>query len=189
MPKSQKTTKKTVKKVAPPSATPETPKTPKKGGGKSQYETKILPNLAEIERYHRVGVTEAQLCAYYEVGKTQWTQYKKDHPELAEILCNAKKALKTELINRAYEVATSGTYVETTIVEYYTIKDGQKVVTGGKTTTHKRYSKPDAGMLQFLLINRFPDEFARDPHAVELRKKALELAEQGKAPSDGWEGV
>ena len=56
MPKSQKTTKKTVKKVAPPSATPETPKTPKKGGGKSQYETKILPNLAEIERYHRVGV-------------------------------------------------------------------------------------------------------------------------------------
>lgn len=189
MPKSQKTTKKTVKKVAPPSATPETPKTPKKGGDKSQYETKILPNLAEIERYHRVGVTEAQLCAYYEVGKTQWTQYKKDHPELAEILCNAKKALKTELINRAYEVATGGTYVETTIVEYYTIKDGQKVVTGGKTTTHKRYSKPDAGMLQFLLINRFPDEFARDPHAVELRKKALELAEQGKAPSDGWEGV
>ena len=189
MPKSQKTTKKTVKKVAPPSATHETPKTPKKGGGKSQYETKILPNLAEIERYHRVGVTEAQLCAYYEVGKTQWTQYKKDHPELAEILCNAKKALKTELINRAYEVATGGTYVETTIVEYYTIKDGQKVVTGGKTTTHKRYSKPDAGMLQFLLINRFPDEFARDPHAVELRKKALELAEQGKAPSDGWEGV
>ena len=54
---------------------------------------------------------------------------------------------------------------------------------------HEHYQKPDAGMLQFLLINRLPDDFARDPHAVELRKKALELAEKGATPSTDWEGV
>ena len=43
-------------------------------------------------------------------------------------------------------------------------------------------------MIQFLLINRFSGEFARDPQAIELRKKALELAKDGKLP-DGWEGV
>ena len=58
-----------------------------------------------------------------------------------------------------------------------------------KTKTVRKHSKPDAGMIQFLLINRFTAEFARDPQAVELRKKALELAEQGKFPRDGWEGL
>ena len=39
-------------------------------------------------------------------------------------------------------------------------------------------------MIQFLLINRFCGEFARDPQAIELRKKALELAERGVIPPD-----
>ena len=44
-------------------------------------------------------------------------------------------------------------------------------------------------MIQFLLINRFTDDFARDPQIVALRKKALELAEQGKLPPDSTEGI
>ena len=43
-------------------------------------------------------------------------------------------------------------------------------------------------MLQFLLINRISDEFARDPHVLKLRQKALELAEQGKIPPN-MEGI
>ena len=42
--------------------------------------------------------------------------------------------------------------------------------------------------MQFLLINRNPDEFARDPQILELRRKALELAEQGKTTPD-MEGI
>lgn len=154
----------------------------------SKYETKVKPYLSEIERYHRCGVTEAQLCAYYNISKTQWIQYKHNNPELSELLYNAKKVLKIELTNKAYEVAVGGTYIETTVVEYYDLdKDGRKVITGGKTTTHTRYNKPDVGMLQFLLINRFPDEFVRDPQTIELRKKALELAEKKGTPlPDNW---
>jgi hypothetical protein len=43
-------------------------------------------------------------------------------------------------------------------------------------------------MIQFLLINRFPSEFARDPQAIELRKKALELAERNGFPPN-LEGI
>lgn len=37
----------------------------------------------------------------------------------------------------------------------------------------KRYARADAGMIQFLLINRYPEDFARDPQVLSLRKEAL----------------
>lgn len=158
----------------------------KKRGGECQYANKVKPYLTDIARYVRCGVTEGQICEYYGVGKTQWAQYKKKYPELTETLSNAKKALKTDLINKSYEVAMGYDYTETTTVEY---KDKQGNITGTKTTTYKRHAKADGNMIQFLLINRFPDEYARDPQAIELRKKALELAECGVIPPDDTEGV
>lgn len=157
----------------------------KKRGRASAYETKILPFLCDIEKYRRCGVTEGQLAAYYEVGKTSWAKYKNDHPEFSELLYKAEKEFKTDIINRSYQVAMGYEYTEETTV---TLKDTSGNVTGTKTTVHKRYAKADAGMLQFLLINRASDEYARDPQVLKLRHKALELAEQGKA-APNMEGI
>lgn len=157
----------------------------KKRGCPSEYENKVLPYLSDIEKYARCGVTEGQLAAYYNVGKTSWAKYKKENPELSERLYKAKTEFKTDLVNRAYQVAMGYEYTEETTV---TLKDKSGNVTGTKTTKHKRYARADAAMLQFLLINRASDEFARDPQVIELRKKALELAEQGKA-SPNMEGI
>lgn len=157
----------------------------KKTGSPSQYANKVKPYLSEIERYVRCGVTEGQICQYYNVGKTQWAQYKKDNPELNETLFKAKTALGVDLVNKSYQVAMGYEYEETTTQEY---KDKSGNVTGTKKTTYKRHAKADAGMLQFLLINRFSDQFARDPQMIELRKKALELQKDGKLPFD-TEGI
>lgn len=155
-----------------------------KRGAKSQYANKVLPYLSDIERYIHYGVTEGDVCKYYGVSKTQWAQYKKDYPELTETLYRAREAQKGDLIDNAYRVAMGYYYeeIETTTV---TINGKQYP----KTKTVRKYAKPDAGMIQFLLINRFSGEFARDPQAIELRKKALELAKDGKIPPDGWEGL
>lgn len=150
----------------------------KKRGIPCEYDSKVLPYLKEIQRYARCGVTEGQLAEYYHVGKTSWAKYKKDYPEFAETLCKAKSEYKTDLINRAYQVAMGYDYEEETTV---TIKDEDGNVQGTKITKHKRHARADGGMLQFLLINRNPDEFARDPQTLEIRRRALELAEQGKA--------
>lgn len=159
---------------------------PKKPTGKpSQYANKVKPYLADIEKYARCGVTEGQICEFYGVGKTQWVQYKKDNPELNEILLKAKNQLKTDLINRAYQIAIGYEYEETTTVTY---KDKDGNVTGTKTTIHKRYAKADGNMVEFLLINRFSDEYARDPQMLELRKRALKLQAEGKIPPDA-EGI
>lgn len=153
----------------------------KKRGIPCEYDTKVFPYLKEIQKYTRCGVTEGQLAEYYHVGKTSWAKYKKDYPEFAETLCNAKLEYKTDLINRAYQVAMGYDYEEETTV---TIKDSAGNVTGTKTTRSKRHARADGGMLQFLLINRNPDEFARDPQVLELRRRALELAKQGKTMPD-----
>lgn len=182
----EKTTKKQPLKRAKnrPKTTPKSDG--KKRGAKSQYENKVKPYLEDIARYTRCGVTEGQLCSYYDVSKTQWAEYKHKFPELTETLKKAKEQFKTELVNTAYKVANGYEYIEIKTVEE---KDPSGTITGTITTTQKRYAKPDPAMIQFLLINRFFDDFARDPQATALRKRALDLAEQGKLPPDGGEGV
>lgn len=190
-PTSKKTTKKTSKKPPakkPVAAADTTADNAEKGkrGAKSQYANKVLPYLEDIERYIHYGVTEGDICDFYGVGKTQWAEYKKKYPELTETLLRARAAQKKDLLDNAFRVAIGYEYEEEYTEE---IKDKNGVVIGSKTRKQKKYAKPDAGMLQFLLINRYTAEYARDPQAVELRKKALELAEQGKLPRDGWEGL
>lgn len=139
---------------------------------KDAYAEKVAPFLADIRRYVAHGVTEKQLCAYYGVGRTAWADYKKRYPELTETLLRAREILHTELVNRAYMVAMGYEYTETTEVKY---TDEKGTVKSSKTTTVTRYAKADPGMLQFLLINRFPSEYYRDPQVYELRRENLEL--------------
>lgn len=181
--KAEKSPAKKVKKTS--SAAPKDGKQ-KKRGTPSEYPNKVKPYLSDIERYVRCGVTEGQICDYYGVGRTQWAQYKKDNPELTETLLRAKQAFQVDLVNQAYKTAM-GYYYEEVYTTVIKDKDGNQ--TGEKINTRKRYSPPDVGMIQFLLINRFKAEFARDPHAVELRKMALELAREGKLSPDDVEGV
>jgi hypothetical protein len=157
-----------------------------KRGQKDEYDNKVKPYLSEIAKYHRCGVTEGQLAEYYDVGKTSWAKYKQQHPEFSETLLKAKRELKTDLVNQSYKVAMGYEYEEEKTETYF---DKLGNVNGSKTVKIKHYAKPDAGMLEFLLINRFPEEFARDPHAIEMRKKALELAEQGKLNPNDTEGL
>ena len=157
-----------------------------KRGAPSQYAKKVKPFLDDIGRYVSLGVTEGQICAYYGVGKTQWAAYKKQFPELTETLFKARERLKYDLLDKAYKIAMGYDYEEETTVTY---KDADGNVTGTKTTHHKKHARADAGLVQFLLINRFPDDFARDPQMLELRKQAIELAKQGKIDPDKLEGV
>lgn len=136
----------------------------------TKYDELIKPHLDEIKRYVSHGVTEEEVRNFYGIGKTMWYEYKKRHSELNELLCNAKQICRVNLLNRAFEVANGYEYTETTTEE---IKDKDGNVTGTKTKIVKRYARADAGMIQFLLINRYPEDFARDPQVLSIRKEAL----------------
>lgn len=136
----------------------------------NNYERVIQPHLEDIKRYASHGVTEEEIRNFYGIGKTMWYQYKKMYSELTELLYNAKQICRVNLLNRAFEVANGYEYTETTTEE---VRDKDGNITGTKTKIVKRYARADAGMLQFLLINRYPEDFARDPQILSLRKEAL----------------
>ncbi len=148
-----------------------------RGGRKELYSDKVQPYLENIRTYIRCGCTEEEIRKFYHVGAASWNKYKKDHPELADTLYQGKHEFKIALVNNAYRVATGYKYTEVTTNETY---DADGILKEIHKQVSEKYAKPDAGMLMFLLINRFSDEFARDPQMVELRRKALDLAEEGK---------
>ena len=142
----------------------------KKESKKTKYEDLIKPHLEDIKCYVSHGVTEEEVRNFYGIGKTMWYEYKKKHSELNELLCNAKQICRVNLLNRAFEVANGYEYTETTTEE---VKDKDGNITGTKTKVVKRYARADAGMIQFLLINRYPEDFARDPQILSIRKESL----------------
>ncbi|MDR1093461.1 MAG: hypothetical protein LBL66_04860 [Clostridiales bacterium] len=149
---------------------------------KDAYAEKVAPYLADIQRYASHGVTERQLCEYYGVGRTAWAAYKKRYPELNGALLRAREKLHAELVNRAYETAMGYEYTETK-EDVYTDKNGD--VTSKKTTTVTRYAKADPGMIQFLLINRFPSDYSRDPQVLKVREETLDLKKRLAENADG----
>lgn len=142
----------------------------KKESKKTKYEELIKPHLEDIKCYVSHGVTEEEVRNFYGIGKTMWYEYKKKHSELNELLCNAKQICRVNLLNRAFEVANGYEYTETTTEE---VKDKDGNITGTKTKVVKRYARADAGMIQFLLINRYSEDFARDPQILSIRKESL----------------
>jgi len=90
-----------------------------KRGQKDEYDNKVKPYLSDIAKYHRCGVTEGQLAEYYDVGKTTWAKYKKEHPEFSETLLKAKQQLKTDLINQSFKVAMGYEYEEEKTETYF----------------------------------------------------------------------
>lgn len=142
----------------------------KKESKPTKYDELIKPHLDDIKRYVSHGVTEEEVRNFYGIGKTMWYEYKKRYSELNELLCNAKQICRVNLLNRAFEVANGYEYTETTTEE---VKDKDGNITGTKTKVVKRYARADAGMIQFLLINRYPEDFARDPQILSIRKESL----------------
>ena len=142
----------------------------KKESKPTKYDELIKPHLEDIKRYVSHGVTEEEVRNFYGIGKTMWYEYKKRYSELNELLFNAKQICRVNLLNRAFEVANGYEYIETTTEE---VKDKDGNITGTKTKVVKRYARADAGMIQFLLINRYPEDFARDPQILSIRKESL----------------
>lgn len=137
------------------------------------YEAKIKPNLDEIKRYISCGVTEEQLYMFYGISKSQWYRYKKQHKELSDVIVSAKNKLKADLICKAYQVAMG--YIlsdEKKIYVYDENGENPKIV---QSVVQTKQIKADANMLMWLLINRFPTEFARDPQILELKRKAQDI--------------
>lgn len=140
-----------------------------KRGRKSKYYTHVEPFFPEILEMCKT-MTEQQIAEHLGVGYSTFMEYKKQFPELTEILKKGRQNLVAELRSALIKKAKGYDYTETeTTTEYGKVT---KVV-----EKHKSFG-PDVAAINLLLKNYDKDNWANDPQSLELRKKELELREK-----------
>lgn len=130
------------------------------GGRPSKYYTHVEPKLLLIEAWARDGLTDADIYTNLGIGKDAFIAYKKQYPELNEILKRSKAEADILVENALYKRALGYEYIETT----------EELMEGGKMKVTKRVTKqvnPDTTAQIFWLKNRRPKEW-RDKQETEI---------------------
>ena len=148
-------------------------------GRKNRYETHVQPHLAEIQEWYGL-LDEKQIAKKLGIATSTFENYKKEHPELLEVLKNGRVQLIEDLKTSLKKKAKGFTYEEQKISIRQEGSKEIKII-----EKYKRYSPPDTGAIHLLLKNL--DETWRndDQVTIDLKKQKLELERQ-KAENDNW---
>jgi hypothetical protein len=141
-------------------------------GRKSKYDTHIKPYMDQIAEWYQ-DHTEEQIADMLGIAVSTWNMYKRDHPELVQILQDAKKKLITDLKASLKKKAKGFHYEESKHV----IKDENGKITD-TTEVYKKYAQPDTAAIHLLLKNLDPEWVNDDQSTLELKKKQIELQEK-----------
>lgn len=165
------------------------------------YEERVKSRFSEITEWLESGATEKEVYKNLRIGKDAWFRYKKDHEELRNLIKNARKTpvlkIKAALLKRAlgfeYEekkvTISAVNYpdeIEEILKENNFNLDDSKMPKQVKTEVTKKIVLPDVAACLILLQHWAKDEgWTRDPQALELKKKELELKKE-KIDSESW---
>lgn len=140
-------------------------------GRPNKYHTHVKPRFSEIEEWLQLGATEKEIAENLGINNKVFCKYKKQFPELNELVKNGRKkpvqAIKAALFKRA----TGFTYQE------------QKVINSEKngitTETYTKQALPDPTSALMLLKHWDKEnEWCSDPQTLKLKKRELELKEK-----------
>ena len=143
-------------------------------GRPNKYLLNVQPRLAEINEWLEVGATEAEVADRLGVNVNVFSRYKKEYPELMEVVTNARRRPVQEIKTALLKRAKGFYYTETTTVT------SEK---GVQTTTYNKYSVPDVNAAMILLRHWDKEDDGRakwtaDPAQMELKKEELEFKKQ-----------
>lgn len=150
-------------------------------GRKSKLDI-IKDNLEHIEKWAKLGATEEQIAESLGVSRSAFSEYKKQYPELNDLIKKARMNLVIELKGTLVERAKGFTYEEK---KQYIKKDE---VTGNKTQYTEISTKqalPDVAALNLCLKN-WDKEWQNDPALYELKKAELELRKKMAEDKEEW---
>ena len=143
-------------------------------GRPSKYLTVVKPRFDEIEQWVRMGCTDKEIAKALGVGITVFCGYKKDYPELKELISRTRQNNIDALKAALYKKAVGFTYEETE-----TVYDGVNT----KTITRTRVSLPSESAALILLKHwdRNDDGSAKwynDPATYKLKEKEYLLKKE-----------
>lgn len=141
-------------------------------GRKDRYESHVKPRLEEIRAWYQL-CTEAQIAKKLGISMTTFGRYKREHPELREVLKEGRETLVEDLKLNLKKKAQGYYYEETkTVIR----QEGEKEVR--VIEKYKRYAHPDTGAIHLLLKNLDDDWRNDDKPTMEMKRQHLQLAKQ-----------
>lgn len=148
-------------------------------GRKSKYETHVKPFLSEIQEWYQL-LNEEQIAKKLGISVASFENYKKQYPELKEVLQNGKQTLIEDLKQSLKKKALGFKYKEKKT--YIKEVDGQRVKI---IEEYEKYAQPDTGAIHLLLKNLDGTWRNDDQATVDMKREKLELEKQ-KAENDNW---
>lgn len=149
-------------------------------GRKSRYETHVKPYLNQIQEWYE-DLDERQIAVdKLGIAVSTWEKYKKENPELREVLKRGKQHLVSEL-KTSLKKKAKGFYYEETKTCIREV-DGKQVKTIEK---YKKYAQPDTGALHLLLKNLDDSWHNDDIETINMKKEQLKIARE-KMESENW---
>lgn len=133
------------------------------------------------------GFTEVDLAYALDVKPRTIKSWKDRYPQFKKACSNGKVIAKSYLVSKGIRAACGYDYDEETWVERVTgvDDDGKEIREMVCTKRVHKYQKPDAGLLQFFLINMCPEEYSNTKTInVNETKKNLNLELSGTIESD-----
>ena len=149
-------------------------------GRKSRYETHVKPYLNQIQEWYE-DLDERQIAVdKLGIAVSTWEKYKKEYPELRDVLKRGKQQLVSEL-KTSLKKKAKGFYYEETKTCIREV-DGRQVKTIEK---YKKYAQPDTGALHLLLKNLDESWHNDDLETINMKKEQLKIARE-KMENDNW---
>ena len=149
-------------------------------GRKSRYETHVKPYLNQIQEWYEE-LDERQIAVdKLGIAVSTWEKYKKENPELRDVLKRGKQHLVSEL-KTSLKKKAKGFYYEETKTCIREV-DGKQVKTIEK---YKKYAQPDTGAIHLLLKNIDDSWHNDDTETINIKKEQLKIARE-KMENDSW---
>lgn len=169
-----------------------------KAGRSNLYESLVKPRFDEIVKWGKNGATERQIAKNLGIAYSTFNDYKSKHPELTELIKNARpeivEELRSALIRKAMGYEYEEKKVVTTRVELpdemrailldagmdvKTLEEAKLI----RTEITTKREPEDVAAINLALKNYDKQNWSNDPQSLELKKRELALKE--KAYEDG----
>ena len=131
----------------------------------------VRERFAEIEIWLRDGLYEKQIIERLAVGKTSFEKYKREHPELAELLLRGREAQNQEVVNSLFKNATGFYYFVTEAVKVKDANGDERV----EVVELKKFSMPQTDAAKYWLNNRDKKNWANNPQMIDIKREEVEI--------------
>ncbi|MDD3051673.1 MAG: hypothetical protein PHR06_11075 [Candidatus Cloacimonetes bacterium] len=125
---------------------------------KSKYDPELFPLL--VEDMARQGLNEKDIAFNLGVSVATFEVYKNKYPEFLEALKEGKKPVNIRAENALLKRALGYETVEESVKE---VRDGNGNLTGHVFRRTMKHIPPDTGAVIYLLCNRLPQKWSRNP--------------------------